>query len=440
MAQVVDGFVSFIKNSPTAFHAVATVKSILEKNGYSQWQENLPLLDKNAMGGNGYFCIRNDSSLIAFSMPSQRGLPCQRALSSDKALYSGKVKGFRVVAYHSDSPCFKLKTKPEIRVEDVYVKLNVEKYGGMILSTWLDRSLGIAGRVIVKENDTFVSKLFSEDNFAVIPNVAIHFNREINKGFEYNPQTDMLPLFSGDKDKKILEIIADSLGMEKDAILGEDLFLYVDQEPVTVGADKEFLVSPRLDDLQCAYSTLEGFLQCQPTDYISVYCLFDNEEVGSLTRQGADSDFVDKVLRDIWSLADSDLSYEAALANSFLLSADNAHALHPNHPEKSDVTNRPYLNGGVVLKFNGNAHYTTDGYSQAFVTDLCRKCGIKLQTFANRSDLPSGSTLGNIMMSHVSIPSADIGLPQLAMHSAVETAGTKDMEDMMVLAKTFFSV
>ena len=158
-----------------------------------------------------------------------------------------------------------------------------------------------------------------------------------------------------------------------------------------------------------------------------------------MTGQGADSDFARNILKEIWNLTNSDLTFEAALRNSFLLSADNAHALHPNHPEKSDVTNRPYLNEGVVLKFNGNAHYTTDGYSQAFVTDLCRQCGIKLQTFANRSDLPGGSTLGNIMMAHISIPAADIGLPQLAMHSAVETAGIKDMDDMVLLAKHFYS-
>lgn len=422
MAWSVDGFIPFIEKSPTAFHAVAAVKEILLNNGFRQWREGLPLSDIDAMGGKGYFYIRNDSSLIAFSMPKDR------------------AKGFRIMASHSDSPCFKLKTKPEIKVEDAYVKLNAEKYGGMILSSWLDRPLGIAGRVIVKENDSYVSKLVDMKQCAVIPNVAIHFNREINKGFEYNPQTDMLPLFSGDKDIKLLEKIADTLNIKADDILGEDLYLYADQTPVMVGADKEFLVAPRMDDLGCAYSTLMGFVKSIPSEYISVYCLFNNEEVGSLTRQGADSDFAERILKEIWKCADSEFTFEAALRNSFLLSADNAHALHPNHPEKSDVTNRPYLNGGIVLKFNGNAHYTTDGYSQAFVTDLCRQSDIKMQTFANRSDLPGGSTLGNIMMAHVSIPSADIGLPQLAMHSALETAGTKDMDDMIMLSERFYSV
>lgn len=395
-------FAQFIKQSPTAFHAVDSVKSILEEKGIA------------------YF-TRNDSSLIAVKMSKN------------------PPKGFRIMASHSDSPCFKLKTKPEIKVEDSYVKLNVEKYGGMILSSWLDRPLGIAGRVITKdkETDQFVSHLVDFKQCAVIPNVAIHFNREINKGFEYNPQVDMLPLFSGNKEKTIREMLAESLHIFTEEILGEDLYLYVDQEPVTVGAEGEFIVSPRLDDLQCAYSTLKGFVESEPTDYIAVYCLFDNEEVGSRTRQGADSDFAQQILSEVWR--DAQITFASALKNSFLLSADNAHALHPNHPEKSDVTNKPCINGGIVLKFNGNAHYTTDGFSQAFVTDLCKKADVPMQTFANRSDIPGGSTLGNIMMSHMSIPAADIGLGQLAMHSAVETAGVKDMEYMMAAAKKFFT-
>ncbi len=431
-------FIQFMKQSPTAFHAVDSVSVILKNNGFIKWQEGKDYVPSNDSTTKGYFFTRNDSSLIAIRMPQN------------------EPKGFRIMASHSDSPCFKLKTKPEIKVEDFYVKLNVEKYGGMILSSWLDRPLGIAGRVITKDKDTdqFVSRLVNIKQCAVIPNVAIHFNREINKGFEYNPQVDMLPLFSGNKEKTIREMLAESLHISTEDILGEDLYLYVDQEPVTVGAEGEFIVSPRLDDLQCAYSTLMGFVESKPTDYIAVYCLFDNEEVGSRTRQGADSDFAHQILSEVWrgvtgaeatgitdttENADHSITFTSALKNSFLLSADNAHALHPNHPEKSDVTNRPYINGGIVLKFNGNAHYTTDGFSQAFVTDLCKKADVPMQTFANRSDIQGGSTLGNIMMSHMSIPSADIGLGQLAMHSAVETAGSKDIEYMTAVAKKFFS-
>ena len=436
MEQNIQSFIQFLKQSPTAFHAVGSVKVILEKNGFIECVDDSGIQSERFVNPKekGCFFTRNDSSLVAVRFPKKQ------------------PKGFRIVASHSDSPCFKLKTKPEIRVEDSYVKLNVEKYGGMILSSWMDRVLGIAGRVITKDENSgqFVSHLVDMKHCAIIPNVAIQFNREINKGFEYNPQVDMLPLFSGSKEKTVRQMIADALNIEQDSILGEDLYLYVDQEPVLVGAEEEFIVSPRLDDLQCAYSSLMGFLESEPQEYISVYCLLDNEEVGSRTRQGADSDFVEQILKDIWEVAMDNsimiegdekpeaLSFSAALGNSFLLSADNAHALHPNHPEKSDVTNKPYLNGGIVLKFNGNAHYTTDGYSQAFVTDLCKKAGVPMQTFANRSDIQGGSTLGNIMMSHISMPAADIGLGQLAMHSAVETAGVKDIEALITCTKMFF--
>ncbi len=430
MKQYIDSFIEFINQSPTAFHAVDSVKVLLEKSGFVMLQEGQEFQTENKKDVQGYFYVRNDSSLIAFRLPAV------------------EPKGFRIMASHSDSPCFKLKTNPEIRVEDTYVKLNVEKYGGMILSSWLDRTLGIAGRVITKETDSlemvslerdsFVSHLVNLKQCAVIPNVAIHFNREMNKGFEYNPQVDMLPLISCNKEKTIKAMIADELQIKEEEILGEDLYLYVDQKPVLLGAEKELLVSPRLDDLQCAYGSLIGFLESEPKEFISVYCLFDNEEIGSRTRQGADSDFAQRIMKEIWKHTNHSKAFSQALQHSFLLSADNAHALHPNHPEKSDITNKPYINGGVVLKFNGNAHYTTDGFSQAFVTDLCKKADVPLQTFANRSDIVGGSTLGNILMSHLSIPSADIGLGQLAMHSAVETAGAKDIEYLIELSKVFY--
>lgn len=430
--QTAGELLEFINNSPTSFHAVENVRRMLENEGFVPWQ--------GETAGKKYYVTRNDSSLIAFQL-------------SDKL-----PKGFHIMASHSDSPCFKLKCKPEITVDEQYVKLNVEKYGGMILSTWLDRLLGIAGRVIIKEDDKLVSKLVNlGNNCCVIPNLSIHFNREINKGFEYNPQIDMLPLFSADKNKKLMQEIADALTIEVSDILGSDLYLYAGEPGYRVGMEGEFLLSPRLDDLQCAYGTLMGFVKAVPQDYISVYCLFDNEEVGSRTRQGADSDFLSGILEDVWEkicLSEKAVfekqnidnvysvtgkqSFRQALADSFLISADNAHALHPNHPEKSDVTNKPYLNKGIVLKFNGNAQYTTDGYSQAYIQKLCSACEIPLQTFANRSDVPGGSTLGNIAMSHVSITSADIGLPQLAMHSAMETAGAKDIVDLITLSQTFY--
>lgn len=420
--QTVDKLLQFIDKSPTCFHAVENVRCKLEENGFT---------NEDQKKGKCSYVICNDSSLIAYKLP--QGVP----------------KGFHIMASHSDSPCFKLKTKPEITVDEQYVKLNVEKYGGMILSTWMDRPLGIAGRVIVKEKGELVTKLVDlGSDCCVIPNLSIHFNREINKGFEYNPQVDMLPLFSGDKSSKVMEIIAEQLSILPEQILGSDLYLYSGEKGRRVGVNGEFVLAPRLDDLQCAYGTLQGFIESDPKDYISVYCLFNNEEVGSRTRQGADSDLLRSVLEELWEklycesslVKQQSISFRKSLENSFLISADNAHALHPNHPEKSDVTNKPYLNKGIVLKFNGNAQYTTDGFSQAYMQDICNQCNLPLQTFANRSDVPGGSTLGNIVMSHLQVPSADIGLPQLAMHSAMETAGADDASDLAALAKYFYSM
>lgn len=418
--QTADELLRFIDASPTCFHAVENIRKTLEENGFVFFAEGESIKGSHQ---DKFYYIRNDSSLIAFRMPDK--MP----------------KGFHIMASHSDSPCFKLKTKPEIVVDEQYVKLNVEKYGGMILSTWLDRPLGIAGRVITKKEDKFVSQLVDLGNdCCVIPNLSIHFNRDINKGFEYNPQVDMLPLFSADKSSKVLSRIAEQLDVSDAEILGSDLYLYSGEKGRRVGLNGEFVLAPRLDDLQCVFGSLQGFVDAKPQDYISVYCVFNNEEVGSRTRQGADSDFLSELLTDIWEQVNEQVSYRQALENSFLISADNAHGLHPNHPEKSDVTNKPYLNCGIVLKFNGNAQYTTDGFSQAYIQDLCNQCEIPIQTFANRSDVPGGSTLGNIAMSHVSIASADIGLPQLAMHSAMETAGARDVENLITIAKYFYGM
>ena len=411
--------IDFIYQSPSCFHAVSQVKRMLMNEGFLELSKKYP--DECSMKNGGkYFTIRNDSSLIAFSIPNNI------------------AKGFHIVASHCDSPTFKLKEKPELKVEEAYCKLNVEKYGGMILSTWLDRPLGIAGRVVVREKDTLISKLIDMGkNCCVIPNVAIHFNKEINKGYEYNPQVDMLPLFSSDKDADISKIIAAQLSIKKEDILGSDLFLYNSEKGMQMGINGEFLLSPRLDDLECAFATLQGFMKANPKDYIAVYCLFDNEEVGSNTRQGAGSDFLFNILNFIADHVENKVTFETMIEGSFLISADNAHALHPNHPEMSDVTNKPYLNQGVVLKFNGNAHYTTDAFSAAMIRTLSHEAFIKLQTFANRSDIMGGSTLGNISNSQVSIASADIGLAQLAMHSAMETTGCTDLYDMIKLIETF---
>ena len=408
----------YIDASPTCYHAVKNVEDRLLQAGFEKLSEKETY---HMEAGKSYFVVRNDSSVIAFSIPEK------------------EAKGFRIFASHSDSPCFKLKENPEVTLENAYVKFNVEKYGGMILSTWLDRPLSVAGRVVVKENGKLITKLVDfEENLCIIPNVAIHFNREINKGMEYNPQVDMQPLWSANKDDKLNTLLAKKLDVEEEQILGSDLFVYNKEKCAFIGWDYAFIGAPRIDDLGCVYGSLEGFLTSGNSEYIKMYCVFDHEEVGSRTRQGADSDFLSSTMKRMGEALGCENKLSQMYADSLLISADNGHALHPNHPEKSDSGNKPVLNGGIVLKFHGNQQYTTDAYTGALVKDICKCNDIPYQTFHNRSDVPGGSTLGNISISHCSIPSADIGLPQLAMHSAYETAGAKDVEYLVKFAKAVY--
>lgn len=411
----------FIEQSPTGFHAVDTIKNMLKKAGFVQLKE---AEEWRIAGGGKYFVIRNGSSIAAFTLPE------------------GEIMGFHMAAAHSDSPAFKLKEHPEMTVEDQYVKLNCEKYGGMILSTWLDRPLSVAGRVIIKENGEFVSRLVNiEKDLLMIPNVAIHMNRDMNKGVEYNPQTDMLPLYAGiEKKDSFMEEIAGAAGVKKEDILGSDLFLYVREKGKVFGADGEFICAPRLDDLECAYALTEGIIRAGNAEcYGNLAVVFDNEEVGSGTKQGADSTFLSDILTRIKeSLGKNDSWLCQRIAKSFMISADSAHAVHPNHPEKADPTNRPYLNGGIVIKYHGSQKYTTDGVSSAVMEDICKKAEVPCQKYANRSDIAGGSTLGNISAAHISVDTVDIGLAQLAMHSAYETAGAKDIQYLVRALEVFF--
>lgn len=412
------GLLDFIEESPTCYHAVEAAKKRLEKAGFAALNERE---DYDLQAGGKYYVVRNDSSLIAFVLPG------------------GNPKGFRMVASHSDAPCFKLKENPEVTVENTYVKWNVEKYGGMILSTWLDRPLSVAGRVVIKEESGLATKLVDfEENLCIIPNVAIHFNREMNKGVEYNPQVDMQPLWSCNKEDTIAKLIAQKLEVKEDEILGADLFVYNKDKGCFMGNEKAFIGAPRIDDLGCVYTSLEGFLESENAEYVTMYCVFDHEEVGSRTRQGADSDFLSNTINRMAEALNLTKELPKMLANSLLMSADNGHALHPNHPEKSDNKNHPMLNGGLVIKYHGNQQYTTDAYTGAVVKDICNRKEIPYQTYHNRSDIMGGSTLGNISISHCSIPSADIGLPQLSMHSAFETAGAKDVAYMIEYLKGFY--
>ncbi len=423
------GLFDFIEHSPSCFHVITNMKEKLDGAGFTELREQDAW---EIMAGGKYYVTRNDSSIIAFQIPR------------------GKVKGFHMVASHSDSPAFKVKENPEKEAEKQYVLLNTEKYGGMILSTWLDRPLSVAGRVVV-QGESLTTKLVNIDkDLCVIPNLAIHMNPEANKGMEYNPQVDMLPLYAGCAGSEstkdwLLKEVAQSVGVSAEDILGQDLFLYVRDKGRIIGREGEFILSPKLDDLQCVYASMEAFVQGNPKEFISLCAVFDNEEVGSATRQGAASTFLEDVLARVCDCLPTECVeggdrhlVNRLIADSFLISADNAHAVHPNHPQKSDPTNRPYLNGGIVIKFHGGQKYTTDAVSAARMREICKKADVPVQTYANRSDILGGSTLGNISTAHVSVSSVDIGLPQLAMHSAVETAGVKDLAYAVKAFEAFF--
>lgn len=412
----------FIESSPTAFHAVDVMRRLLEKAGYNSLLEGEKW--KLRKGGK-YYVSRNGSSLIAFRIPP------------------ADFRGFQIMASHSDSPCLKIKENPEITAEQVYVKLNVEKYGGMLCASWFDRPLSIAGRLMVRENDRIKMRLVNIDrDLLMIPSLAIHMNRDANDGQKYNVQKDMLPLYgmcSDGKREGFTEMIAREAGVKEEDILGSDLYVYNRMPGSVWGADEEFISMGRLDDLECVYSSLRGFLDAEDGDSIPVHCVYDNEEVGSSTRQGAASTFLaDTLLRICEAFGMSEVDYRRALASSLMASADNAHAVHPNYPDKSCPSNRPVINHGVVIKFSGNQRYTSDAVSAALFRRICKEAEVPTQVFTNRSDMLGGSTLGNISGTQVPVNCVDIGLPQLAMHSGYETAGVKDLEYLIRGAKVFY--
>lgn len=419
--ETTEKLLDFIEKSPTAFQAVDEMQKRLTENGFEVLSEKEYW---KLVPGGKYLVTRNNSALIAFCIPEKES------------------RVFHIMASHSDSPSFKIKENPEIKVDNSYVKLNVEKYGGMLMAPWFDRPLSVAGRVIIRRNGGLKEKLVDiKRDLVMIPNLAIHMNREANNGVSYNPQKDLQPLFAaGNTDRTLLEIIAEQTGVKKEDIISHDLFLY-NRMPGTIwGADKEFVSSARLDDLQCAFASMEGLLRAQNHESIAVHCVMDNEEVGSGTKQGAASTFLkDTLLRINMGLGRTYEEYLMTLAGSFMVSADNAHALHPNYTDKTDPTNHPVLNKGIVIKFNANQKYCTDAVSAAIFKELCTKAGVPYQTFVNRSDIAGGSTLGNISNTQVPMNTVDIGLPQLAMHSPYETAGVKDTEYLVRAAEELFA-
>lgn len=415
---ILKDLMDFLDSSVTMFHAINECEKVLQRSGFIYLPEN----GKWNINKGKYYTKRNSSSLIAFDIAE------------------GDYH-FQISAAHSDSPTFKLKDRPVIEANG-YLKLNVEGYGGMINATWLDKPLTLAGRVMVNTDKGIETRLLHIDrDLLIIPNVPIHFNREINKGFAFNNQVDMLPIFSAGnlKEADFDNMIAKELGIEPEAILAKDLYLVNRQKAAIIGFDNELISSGRLDDLECVYTSLRGFVEAENKNHINVFAVFDNEEVGSVTKQGAMSTFLASTLDRVnTALGKSKEEYYRAIAKSILISCDNAHAVHPNHPELFDVKNRPVLNQGIAIKESANQKYTTDAFSRAILKKILEKKNIPYQTFANRSDIAGGSTLGNLSNTVVSMNAVDIGLPQLAMHSAYETAGAKDVGYAFETLKAFF--
>ncbi len=406
----------YIESSPTPYHATAKSAEMLESAGYERLSENCKW---DLQKGKKYYVTRGFSSLIAFRTPE-----CD------------DFHGFMLTAAHSDSPAFKVKENSLIKGKN-YVKLSTERYGGMLCASWFDRPLSIAGRVTVKNGNKLSVQLVDiGETCAVIPSVAIHMNRNANEGASYNAAVDMLPLYSTDEAVKSLNSrLAEKLGINEEDILTKDLFLY---NPAKGVEWAEFISIPRLDDLQCAFASLEAFITSNTAESVPVYCLFDNEEVGSLTKQGADSTFLSDVLSRVsFALLGEDRLCEK-LADSFLVSCDNAHAVHPNHGELADPNHSVYMNRGIVIKYNANQKYTSDSVSAGIFRMICEGAGVPCQLYANRADMLGGSTLGNISNSHISVNSVDIGLAQLAMHSSFESAGSEDTESLISALRYFF--
>ncbi|MDO4442525.1 MAG: M18 family aminopeptidase [Slackia sp.] len=413
--EAAEGLAAFLEESPSMFHAVAAACRRLDAAGFARLAEGDGW---SVEPGRGYYAVRNGSSVIAFRV-------------GEAAHPQTDDFHFKLTASHSDSPTFKVKAVPELAGVGESLRLNVEAYGGMIDYTWFDRPLSIAGRVLVRDGNRIESRLIAPDrDLLLIPSVAVHLDRGVNSGFAPNRQVDLCPLFSAGKLERgaFDALVAEEVGAVPEQVLARDLFLANRQKPCIWGAADEFFSAPKLDDLACAYVSLEAFLRCKNDAAVSVWCCFDNEEVGSNTKQGAMSTFLpDVLMRVCAALGGADEDYRRALAKSMLVSCDNAHAVHPNHPEKYDEANRCVLNGGIAVKEAANQHYCTDAFSRAAFLVLCADAGTPVQTFANRSDTAGGSTLGNLSNIQASMHAIDVGLPQLAMHSSFETMGALDV-------------
>ena len=413
MKHNISEFIDFLNNSPSCYHATANLVQMLKAAGYTHLHEHD---DWQLEVGGKYFMVRGGTTLIAFRIPNP------------------KPTGFMMSAAHVDRPTFKVKGQSD--VAGIYTRLATEKYGGMIMSTWLDRPLSVAGRVMVETENGVQSKLVNLDrDLMLMPSVAIHMNRQVNDGYTWNPAVDTVPLM-GSKETagQYVQLLEEQAGGK---ILGRDLYLYVRQKACVWGLQEEFISAPALDDLECAWCCTKGFLEAADSEAIPVLCAFDDEEVGSNSPQGAASTLLADTLNRICNALE--LNPYRMLAQSFMVSADNAHAIHPNHPELADPINAPVLGGGVVVKFNANQRYTTDGVAASVFRKICKGVDVPTQNYCNRADIPGGSTLGHISLTHVSVPTADVGLPQLAMHSCYETAAVQDIFYMEKAMAAYYS-
>ncbi len=410
---------SFIEASPTAPQAAEEACRRLDAAGYTALREDC-VWDLTADGK--YYVRRGATAVIAFRIP--REIPT----------------GVMIVASHGDSPSFAITPSGTTTVGD-YMRLTVEKYGGMLMATWLDRPLSVAGVIGVRcEGGIELRSVVVDRDLAVIPSVAIHMKRSANENASYNPAVDMQPLFGTAGSQVTVDtLLAEAAGVKPQDIVSRQVWLYLRSKPVVYGAEGEFIGSARLDDLECVAASLDAFIASSKTTAMPMFALFDNEEVGSATTAGADSDFLTSVIERISTTLSMDAEDRGMmLARSLMVSADNAHAKHPNHPEYADAGNAPKMNGGVVVKYNANRRYATDVLSEGLFTEICRRAEVPTQTYTNRPDLPGGSTLGCISVTHLSVPCVDIGLAQLAMHSAFETAGVRDYAYMVSALTAFY--
>lgn len=422
--------IEFIHKSPTAFHAVEEVKKILKENNFEELKEENKW---HLQSGGKYYVTKNSSAIMAFIMGKKK--------SSES--------GFRLIGSHTDSPSFRIKPSAEMISEGNYLKLNTEVYGGPILSTWFDRPLSIAGRVIIKSDNPFepVEKLVNiQRPILIIPNIAIHMNRDVNEGYKINKQKDTLPLVAMIEEKLeannyLITLLEKELKVDKKDILDFDLFLYEFEKGCIMGANDEFISSSRLDDLSMVHASMKALIKSEESEATKVMICFDNEEVGSMTKQGANSPLLSNLLERIVSAQDGNREdYFRALSKSFMISADLAHAVHPNLGEKHDPVNRPVINKGPVIKYAASQSYTTDANSAAIYMAICEKSNVPYQKFVNRSDLRGGSTIGPLSASQVNIPSVDMGSPILAMHSIRELGGVQDHYYTTKSFETFYSI